>query len=48
MSSKGWLSNKELIYNIGEPGDVGLIAGSGRLLEKEMTTHSSVLARKIP
>ena len=28
-------------------GDVGLIPGSGRLLEKEMTTYSSILAWKI-
>ena len=29
-------------------GDVGLIPGSGRSLEKEMPTHSSILAWKIP
>ena len=28
-------------------GDVGLIPGSGRSLEKEMATHSSVLAWEI-
>ena len=28
--------------------DVGLIPGSGRSLEKEMATHSSTLAWKIP
>ena len=49
MSSKGWLSNKEFIYNTGEAGDVGLISGSGRFLDKQkMATHSNVLARKIP
>ena len=30
------------------PGDLGLIPWSGRSLEKEMTTHSSVLAWEIP
>ena len=29
-------------------GDPGLIPGSGRSLEKEMATHSSVLAWRIP
>ena len=29
-------------------GDPGSIPGSGRSLEKEMATHSSILARKIP
>ena len=29
-------------------GDLGLIPGSGRLLEKEMATHSSILAWRIP
>ena len=28
--------------------DPGLIPGSGRSLEKEMATHSSILAWKIP
>ena len=28
--------------------DIGLIPGSGRSLEKEMATHSSVLAWEIP
>ena len=27
---------------------MGLIPGSGRLLEKEMATHSSILAWRIP
>ena len=30
------------------PGDLGSIPGSGRLLEKKMTTHSSILAWEIP
>ena len=29
-------------------GDLGLIPGSGRSLEKEMETHSSILAWSIP
>ena len=29
-------------------GDLGLICWSGRSLEKEMATHSSILAKKIP
>ena len=29
-------------------GDLGSIPGSGRSLEKEMATHSSTLAWKIP
>ena len=29
-------------------GDGGLIPGSGRSLEKEMATHSSILAWRIP
>ena len=29
-------------------GDTGLIPGSGRYLEEKMTTHSSILAWKIP
>ena len=33
------------VYNV---GDLGLIPGSGSSLEKEMATHSSTLAWKIP
>ena len=29
-------------------GDLGLISGSGRSLEKGMATHYSILARRIP
>jgi len=36
---------KESACNV---GDLGLIPGSGRFLEKGMATHSSVLAWKIP
>ena len=34
--------------NAGNIRDVGLIPGSGRLLEKDMAANSSVLAWKIP
>ena len=34
--------------NAGDAGDMGLIPGSGDLLEKEMATHSSILACEIP
>ena len=36
---------KESACNAGDPG---LIPGSGRSLEKEMATHSSILAWRIP
>ena len=50
----GWLSVpggtevKNSPVNAGEGRDTGLIPGSGRYLEKEMATHSSTLAWKIP
>ena len=34
--------------NEGDTGNLGSIPGSGRSLEKEMATHSSILARIIP
>ena len=34
--------------NAGDTGATGWIPGSGRYLEKEMATHSSVLAGKTP
>ena len=34
--------------SVGAAGDVGSIPGSGRALEKEMATHSNVLAWRIP
>ena len=37
----GWLSGKESTC---QAGDVGLIPGSGRSPEREMTTHSNILA----
>ena len=39
-----WLSVKESTCNA---GDMGSIPGSGRLLEEEMATHSSILAWRI-
>ena len=40
-----WLRGKESAYNAGE---VGVIPGSGRSPEKEMASHSSMLAWEIP
>ena len=40
-----WLSGKESTYNA---GDTGSIPGSGRSLEEEMATHSSILAWEMP
>ena len=34
--------------NAGDVRDMGSISGSGRSLEKEMATHSSILAWEIP
>ena len=39
---------KESTCSAGDTGDTGLIRGSGRSLEKEMVTHSSILAWKTP
>ena len=39
---------KNLPANAGDPRNAGLIPGSGRSLEKEMVTHSSILARETP
>ena len=38
---------KNLPPNEGDATDQGLISGLGRSLEKEMATHSSILAWKI-
>ena len=38
---------KKLTPSAGDAGDVGLIPGSGRSLEEEMATHSSILAQRI-
>ena len=41
------MSGKEFACNAGA-ADVVLIPGSGRSLEKDMVTHSSILAWRIP
>ena len=41
----GGSDGKASAYNAGDPGS---IPGSGRSLEKEMATHSSILAWEIP
>ena len=43
-----WLSGKESAVNEGDVRGAVLIPGLGRPLEKEMTTHSKILAWKIP
>ena len=40
-----WAEGKASAYNAGDPGS---IPGWGRSLEKEMATHSSILAWKTP
>ena len=39
---------KEIACNAGDTGDTGSISGQEDFLEKEMATHSSFLAWKIP
>ena len=39
---------KSLPADAGDERDAGVIPGSGRSFEKEMTTHSSILAWTIP
>ena len=43
-----WLSSQESACIAGAAGDVGLILGWEDPLEKEMATHSSILAWRIP
>ena len=45
MDFSGGSDGKVSAYNVGVPGS---IPGSEDLLEKEMATHSSILAWKIP
>ena len=45
---RGGASNKNPPANAGDIRDTGSIPGSGRSLEMEMATHSSILAWKIP
>ena len=44
----GFPGDSEVKASASSVGDLGLISGSGRSLEKEMATHSSTLAWKIP
>ena len=44
MGLPGGSDNKGYAFNV---GDLGLIPGSGRSLEKGMATHSSILAWEI-
>ena len=46
MGLPRWLSGQESACQC--RGDMGLIPGLGKSLEKEMATHSSILAWKIP
>ena len=39
-----WLNGEESVCNERNAGDMGSILGSGRSPEKEMATHSSILA----
>ena len=39
---------KSLPADAGDARDAGVIPGSGRSFEKEMTTHSSILAWRVP
>ena len=48
MAFPGGAVVKNLPANAGDSGDTGLIPGSGNPPEKEMATHSSVLALRIP
>ena len=43
-----WLSNKESDCNAGDAGDPGSILSWEDPLEEGMTTHSSILAWRIP
>ena len=48
MVFPGGLVVKNPPANAGDTGVADLIPGSGRSLEEEMATHSSILAWKIP
>ena len=45
MDFPGGSDGKASVYNLGDPG---LIPGLGRPPEKEMATHSNILAQRIP
>ena len=44
----GFLGGSEVKASASNAGDPGSIPESGRSLEKEMVTHSSILAWRIP
>ena len=44
----GGLAVKNLSANTGDARDTGSMPGSGRSLEKETATHSSILALEMP
>ena len=48
ISFPGGSVGKESTCSAGDAGDTGLIPGSGRSLEKDMATHSSIHAWRIP
>ena len=48
MDFPGNSDSKASAYNAGDTGDTGLIPRLGRYLEKEIATHSSILAWRIP
>ena len=48
MGFPGGSDGKESVRNAGDAREVGMIPGSQDPLEKEMVTHSSILAWRIP
>ena len=47
-SLRNFPGGSEVKASVSNAGDLGLIPGSGRSLEKETATHSSILAWRIP
>ena len=47
-NKSGFLGSSAVKNPPANAGDTGLISGLGRPLEKEMATHSSILAWEIP
>ena len=47
-SKQGFPGGSEVKNLLASEGDVGLIPGSGKSLEKDMATHFSILAGEIP
>ena len=48
MHLQGFPGGSQVKVSARNAGDLGSIPGSGRSLEKEMATHSSILAWRIP